>query len=140
LCTEPARKPLQATSKQEAAAVSKKSAKVGKKAAPDKKPASGSGVSDMENAEEGKSETVAAADVQGQADDAGKGTGSGDAAVEGKHPEYGTPPHPDAEVIMIGSKAVWQYINDKGEEVTVVRCCVICETSCTLWFSVSACS
>ena len=39
------------------------------------------------------------------------------------HPEHGVPPHPDAEITMIGSKAVWQYINDKGEEITVVRTC-----------------
>jgi hypothetical protein len=36
------------------------------------------------------------------------------------HPEYGLPPHPDAEITIVGSKAFWQYINDKGEEVMVV--------------------
>ena len=36
------------------------------------------------------------------------------------HPEFGRPPHPDAEITMSGTKAFWQYINDKGEEVMVV--------------------
>jgi hypothetical protein len=38
----------------------------------------------------------------------------------GEHPDYGTPPDPDAEIRMVGSKPVWVYFNDKGEEVVVV--------------------
>lgn len=37
------------------------------------------------------------------------------------HPVYGAPPDPDAEVTMVNGKPMWQYMNDKGEEVTVVR-------------------
>lgn len=44
------------------------------------------------------------------------------AASAREHPEYGMPPHPDAEIKMVGSKAFWEYIDDKGAEVSVVRC------------------
>lgn len=37
-----------------------------------------------------------------------------------EHPEYGMPPHPDAEITVVGSKAFWEYIDDKGAEVSVV--------------------
>lgn len=36
------------------------------------------------------------------------------------HPEYGVPPDADAEIQMIGGKPFWAFINDKGEEVTVL--------------------
>lgn len=38
-----------------------------------------------------------------------------------EHPEYGIPPHPDAEITVVGSKAFWEWIDDKGAEVSVVR-------------------
>lgn len=44
------------------------------------------------------------------------------AASTQEHPEYGMRPHPDAEIKMVGSKAFWEYIDDKGAEVSVVRC------------------
>lgn len=118
-CTEPARKPLQAASKQQAAAVSKKASA---KAAKDTKMKGGD--SDMENAETDKTEPEAAT----------KAVESAKGDAQGSHSEYGAPPHPDAEIAMIGSKVVWQFINDKGEEVTVVsslptgcvQCCCCC--------------
>jgi hypothetical protein len=36
------------------------------------------------------------------------------------HGKYGVPPDPDAEIQMISGRPFWFYINDKGEEVTVV--------------------
>jgi len=47
---------------------------------------------------------------------------NGQAASNCEHPEYGMPPHQDAEIRMVGSKAFWEYIDDKGAEVSVVRC------------------
>jgi hypothetical protein len=45
----------------------------------------------------------------------------GSADTPGRHPVYGDPPHPDAEIRMMNGKAFWEFINAKGEEVTVVR-------------------
>ena len=47
-----------------------------------------------------------------------KGKGAA-AAADGK---YGAPPDPDAELKTDGNgKAYWSYINDKGEDVSIVR-------------------
>eukprot|EP00892_Ulva_mutabilis_P003443 jgi/Ulvmu1/1470/UM011_0200.1 len=45
---------------------------------------------------------------------------NGQAAQGREHPEYGSPPHPDAIIRMTGSKAFWEYIDDKGAEVSVI--------------------
>jgi hypothetical protein len=36
------------------------------------------------------------------------------------HGKYGLPPDPEAEIQVISGRPFWFYINDKGEEVTVV--------------------
>lgn len=38
------------------------------------------------------------------------------------HPEYGVPPHADAEIETVAGRPFWMYINDKGEEIQIVRC------------------
>jgi hypothetical protein len=78
--------------------------------------------SDMENVDDVKPEPeVAVVEEKVASGIATKVEESKGGDMAGHHPEYGAPPHPDAEIAMIGSKAVWQFINDKGEEVTVVR-------------------
>lgn len=123
LHTEPARKPLQAAIKQQVSAVSKKAS--AKKTASETKAKTVGADSDMENAEDIKPEPTATVEEKSKPDDGAKAeSGEGDAKG---HPEYGAPPHPDAEITMIGSKAVWQYINDKGEEITVVSSWPACD-------------
>jgi hypothetical protein len=44
-----------------------------------------------------------------------------DAKAGQAHPELGVPPDPDAALEYQCGKPVWIWMNDKGEEVTVVR-------------------
>lgn len=104
-----------------------------KKAAGEAKAKADARDSDMENADDSAPEPVAVKQETSRSGDAGKDAESQEGDVKG-HPEHGVPPHPDAEIAMIGSKAVWQYINDKGEEVTVVRCCCSCIAKCLLLY------
>jgi hypothetical protein len=125
--TESGREPLQAASTGKGSKAAKKPPankppKWATKPTSEEKKKAAEQDSDMENVDDVKLEPeVAVVEEKAVSGNAAKVEESKGGDMAGHHPEYGTPPHPDAEIAMIGSKAVWQFINDKGEEVTVVR-------------------
>jgi hypothetical protein len=64
----------------------------------------------------GKGDDVSTA--AGAADNDSKAAPS--VAPPGRHPVYGDLPDPDAEIKMVNGKPFWEYINEKGEEVSIV--------------------
>ena len=94
--------------------------------APQTAPAEDTGAMDVDD-----DTAIAAADNASGAPAAAVSADAAMATGANVHPEYGVPPDEDAVIVTIKGKPHWEWVNEKGEEVTKVRpslhatCCLL---------------